>query len=230
MPLNPPSDYSSESDWMSYCVPIEVEAGHEQDQAVAICGQYWRDRKKMYYKEAKLQSSGNRVVKFVASDETIDGDGDIVRVDGWDLREFKKNPVLLWGHDKSQPPIGRVDKLEVRNKQLLAETTFMESQANPFAEQVYQMIKGGFVRAVSVGYLPIEYRQRKDAKGNFAGYEFLKQKLKELSVVTVPSNPNAVAYAKSLGLDLFSLQVNPDSLSVRKRQLQLMKMRINHAK
>jgi hypothetical protein len=38
---------------MSRCVPKEVEAGHEQQQAVAICYTYWRDKKGAYMEEPK---------------------------------------------------------------------------------------------------------------------------------------------------------------------------------
>ncbi len=51
---------------------------------------------------------GNRVIRFVASDETPDRVGDIIKVSGWNLTNYKKNPVVLWGHDQANtPPIGK---------------------------------------------------------------------------------------------------------------------------
>src|SRR5688572_32466802 len=49
-----------------------------------------------------------REVTWVASDESTDAMGDVIRVKGWDLKRFKLNPVLLWAHDDSLPPVGIV--------------------------------------------------------------------------------------------------------------------------
>jgi len=38
-----------------------------------------------------LEKAGDGPRVFVASEETVDRMGDIIHVDGWDLRNFKKN-------------------------------------------------------------------------------------------------------------------------------------------
>jgi hypothetical protein len=55
----------------------------------------------------KPKASG-RSLDFIASDETQDRYGDVIRADGWDLSAFKRNPVFLWAHQDKQTPIGRV--------------------------------------------------------------------------------------------------------------------------
>jgi hypothetical protein len=52
MPVKP-RENETESQFMSRCVPKEIEAGHEQQQAVAICYTYWRDKKGAYMEEPK---------------------------------------------------------------------------------------------------------------------------------------------------------------------------------
>jgi len=38
-----PSEYDNEQDWMAACVPIRIEEGNAQDQAVAACLNIWRE-------------------------------------------------------------------------------------------------------------------------------------------------------------------------------------------
>lgn len=45
-----PAEYETEKDWMAACVPMRVEEGDKQDQAVAVCMSMWREKK------AKLNS------------------------------------------------------------------------------------------------------------------------------------------------------------------------------
>ena len=50
--------------------------------------------------------SDERVIRFVCSTDGVKRDGNRLRNDGWDLESFSKNPVMLWSHDYSQPPVG----------------------------------------------------------------------------------------------------------------------------
>lgn len=40
-----PNNYQNEDEWMAACVPVRIEEGDEQDQAVAVCMSMWRERK-----------------------------------------------------------------------------------------------------------------------------------------------------------------------------------------
>lgn len=40
-----PKEYENESDWMAACVPVRIEEGDEQDQAVAVCMSMWKEKK-----------------------------------------------------------------------------------------------------------------------------------------------------------------------------------------
>jgi len=48
----------------------------------------------------------------VASTAALDRHGESVSVDGWNIDNFKKNPVLLWAHDHSVPAVGEVVRIE----------------------------------------------------------------------------------------------------------------------
>ena len=40
-----PNDYENQEAWMEACVPTRIDEGEEQDQAVAVCLNIWRERK-----------------------------------------------------------------------------------------------------------------------------------------------------------------------------------------
>jgi hypothetical protein len=40
------ANYETEKEWMAACVPVRIEEGEEQDQAVAVCLNIWRNRNK----------------------------------------------------------------------------------------------------------------------------------------------------------------------------------------
>ncbi len=47
-----------------------------------------------------------RTLRFCFSDNSVDRMGDTIDAAGWDLTDFNRNPVALWAHDSSAPPIG----------------------------------------------------------------------------------------------------------------------------
>ena len=166
--------------------------------------------------ETKSTALANGLVSFIASTDSVDRMGDRVRQDGWDLSQFKKNPVILWSHDHSIPPIGRAKRIEVKNGRLEMDVEYTPEDINPFGAMIGRMAKAGFLPAVSVGFRPLESRPLKSG-----GYEFLKNELLEVSSVGVPANQDAVQFAKSFANDdhirrLFASQ----SQSLRIRQAQ----------
>ena len=144
----------------------------------------------------KAEGEG-RTVKFAVSKDTEDRDGDTIKQTGWELTNFKKNPVVPFGHNYKDLPIAKSLSIEVVKNQLVSVAEFVTREVYPFADTVYQMLKGGFLNATSVGFKPLAYEQN-DERG---GYDFLKQELLEYSVVPIPSNPDALVQARDAGID-----------------------------
>jgi len=146
-------------------------------------------------------SAGERQMRFIASDESVDRYGDIIRASGWQLDNFRQNPVLLFGHQSRALPVGKVDPIQVVGTQLIADCQFLPEGATTMADEVWACVDAGALRAVSVGFAPTgPVNQLIDQSGNWTGFEFTSQELLELSVVPVPANPQALAVAKSLGI------------------------------
>jgi HK97 family phage prohead protease len=147
-----------------------------------------------------------RTVTFVFSDESVDLYGDTISARGWDWSAFENNPVALFGHDASKPEyvVGKAKNLRVQGARLVGDIEFMEAGVNPTAETVYQMVKGGFLNAVSVGFTPLEWVATKD-KSRPGGIDFKRQSLMEISIVPLPANQNALALARAAGIDVARL-------------------------
>jgi uncharacterized protein len=146
----------------------------------------------------------DRTLRFIGSDETPDRDGDVISVAGWDLNNYVKNPVFLWAHDYSIPPVGKANKVFNENGKLMFDIEFPEKGIYPLADLVYNLYKGGFLNATSVGFIGKEAAPReddavKDLPEWRRGVKFMAQELLELSAVPVPSNPSALQQAKSAG-------------------------------
>ena len=154
---------------------------------------------------SEVKDLGEGRLEITASTEALDRDGDIIRAGGWQLQNFKKNPVILWAHDYHSPPIGRADRVWIdrSDKKLSAEITFADTA---FAQDIYKLYQGGFLNTFSVGFLPLDWKYIEDALGR----EFIKQELLEISCVPVPSNPEALALARSKG---FSVPDNLDKIA-----------------
>lgn len=142
--------------------------------------------------EKKVGENGEDIFSIIASTSAVDRQGDVVDQKGWELGNFMKNPVLVWAHDYSQLPIGKVVSAQVVKGKLVADFVFASQEMNPFAQQVKSLYMEGFLNASSVGFIPLE-RQ---------GNTITKAELLELSLVPVPANQEALRLAMSKGLNV----------------------------
>lgn len=123
--------------------------------------------------------------RVLASTAAVDRQGDSIDQKGWDLANFKKNPVMPWAHDYSALPVAKATNVEVTERGLEAEFEFAPAEGNPMAQQVKTLYDEGYLNAVSVGFIP------KTRKGNvITGAELL-----EISFVPVPANQEALRLA-----------------------------------
>jgi len=130
----------------------------------------------------------------------VDRDEDVIDQSGWELGPYiKAGAPVLWAHQTTQPPIARAESIAVQGGRLKAVTVFPEKDIYPFADTIYGLVKGGFIKGTSVGFHPIEAEQRKGAK---KGVHFKRQELMEFSILPIPSNREALLEAKSAGYDV----------------------------
>lgn len=119
---------------------------------------------------------------IVISDALEDRHGDIVK-QSWVLKNYNKNPVLLDSHNYSSLEyiIGKLSGLKVKDDMLQGDAEFALS--NPRGMLGYNLAAGGYLNAVSAGFIPLEFGE----KG-----EILRSELLEVSMVSVPANPRSL--------------------------------------
>lgn len=138
---------------------------------------------------ATVTPVGERKMSFTISTAAVDRDGDTIDPKGWDLKSYIANPVVLWAHDYSSPPVGKAVNIKSTEHGLQADVEFLPQGMNQFADMIHDMCKSGFLNATSVGFRGMEYDEAQGRKG----YDFKKQELLEFSIVPVPCNPEALA-------------------------------------
>lgn len=133
----------------------------------------------------------------VASTEEVDRAGDSIAAQGWDLANFMKNPVIPWAHDYARPPVAKALACRVEEGSLVFQAQFPPAEDYAFADTVFRLYKGGFLRAFSVGFSPIQSEMQTTEKHGAAvvGTKFIRQELYEISCVTLPANPQALMAA-----------------------------------
>lgn len=150
------------------------------------------------FADAEMDEDGRRV-RYVISDGSVDRENDTIATGGWDVEAYRKNPVVLWAHSHRDLPVAKAVEITERDGRIEAVAEFAD---HPFAETVFQLVKGGFMRAVSVGFRPKEWTINEER----GGIDFKAQELLEFSVVPVPANPRALMAASAEGIDLEPLR------------------------
>lgn len=135
-----------------------------------------------------------REVIITASSGAVDRMGDVIDPNGWDLRHFEKNPVVLLDHDYRVEKIaGRVVDSWVDGEKFMQRIRLDDPSWNKAAELVAKRLESGSLRAVSVGFRPVEWEPIKSEDGKpTGGLKFKRQEQLELSWVAVPANQEAV--------------------------------------
>ena len=158
--------------------------------------------RKYFVVEEKEISDEERIIEFTNSTPTQDRYHDTIDQNGWQLENFRKNPVVLWAHDYGQPPVAKSVNVWVEEGKLKSRDQFTPRDLYPFGFMVFELYKNGFLNAKSVGFQPITYAFNNETEG----VEFYTQELLEHSCVPVPANPEALVSAKSMGIDLLPLK------------------------
>lgn len=158
--------------------------------------------RKAFAAEVKAATDpASRVIDFTISTASVDRMGDTIAIDGWKLDNYRKSPVVLWAHDSSMLPVAKGSNIRIDGGKLKASAEFMPRDISGFADAVFQALKGGYLSAVSVGFVPIKYSFVDDPTRRF-GIDFEEQELLEFSVVPVPANAEALIEARKAGLDV----------------------------
>jgi hypothetical protein len=150
----------------------------------------------------------SRIIQFILSTSTKDRHGTVLNQKGWDLENYKRNPIVAYQHNLSggmcsdpNPDfvIGKSVKIGTEGKgdekMLIADAQFEPAEVNPMAEKIFRKLLFGSLSRTSVGFLEKghgQYGVNDEAEGrDNETYYFEGQELLEYSIVNIPSNPDA---------------------------------------
>jgi len=163
-------------------------------------------------REASASAAGETgaTLDFIASTATLDRYHEVIEPAGWRLESYRRNPVFQNAHNYGDIlfTLGKALSTEVRgvgDGQALCQRIQFAVEVNPVARIAYGLYKGGFLNAVSVGFIPLKWEEpgAKDAGrvGDSAlpRRRYLEQELLEVSAVAIPANPDALALGVKSG-------------------------------
>jgi hypothetical protein len=134
----------------------------------------WHERKAMYS------------ARFVATAESVDRDGEVIRLRGLRWERYSRNPVVLLAHQNSVP-IGtsrnpKTGKLDIELGQDRAWLTCHFQEETQSGKEIAALVRGGFMGAASIGMENVQKR----------GREIVSADVTEWSIVAVPSCPTCL--------------------------------------
>ena len=148
--------------------------------------------------QVRATEKDDRTVEFTFSTSAEDRHRKILNQEGWELDNFNVNGIAGYMHDvygdgllsKPDPDdvIGKA-RAWVEGDELRGSITFEPKDLNEKADKVYRKIQFGSLNAVSVGFREIGEGEKDKESG---AYRFAGQELVEISVVNIPSNPEAL--------------------------------------
>lgn len=155
-------------------------------------------RRSLELPAVSTRAAGGRTVRFKASTRDLDRHGTRIDPMGLDLENFRKNPVFIWHHSyagfgatpKVENVLGKVTRLSRDASGLDIDAEFAPAEVNPAAETALKLVRGGFLSACSIGFIP--RRIEIEMEGGDEIPVIREAELLEVSLVMVGSNPNAL--------------------------------------
>jgi len=144
-----------------------------------------------------------RSIEFTFSTGDIDRGGERIDQESWNLKNFKKNPVVLFSHDSRNIAVGKIPKIGLDEKGNLSGKILFATEEGvgtygDLIKTLYNLYKNGFMSAVSVGFTAGEVVEDKK------GIILKNNELLEVSLVSIPANQ--MALAKQKGIDLTAIE------------------------
>ena len=148
-----------------------------------------------FVRDTTAEMIEKRQVEFVISTEAVDTYRTVFKLDGWDLADYTRNPIVCYQHRASSEDPDNIigtSTVRVEGSELIGTVTFEPAEINPRAEKIFQKVQSGTLRMASVGanVQTARFGVEENQEDPEVLY-FTKQRLLEWSVVSVGSNPDA---------------------------------------
>ena len=151
------------------------------------------------------------VKTFVLADEALNNYGFWLPMSGADLKQFERNPIMLWMHHRSWRgtkdeilPIGTWANIRIEDGKLLADAVF--DQEDDFALAIESKVEAGVIRMASLGLQVLATStEPKWIKPGQTSETPTKWRVREASIVDIGANNNACALVLYEGDEMINL-------------------------
>lgn len=170
----------------------------------------------------KTASGSKGVITFALTTNQIDRSND--RVQPTAFHPLPKSIPLLWSHDASLPPLGKVvnlryGKAKSGHDAVLGDPIFHDK--DDFSKLIHTLVNDDVIETGSIGFIPLAW-QEEDARpyiGRGEAYPFtdkirdyITAELLEFSICNVPMNPGAMSQKANNDPDVLSFDVIDDRI------------------
>jgi len=153
---------------------------------------------------------------FLLTDESLNSYGFWLKMDGADIEQFKRNPIMLWMHMRAWRgtrdevlPIGTWDNIRIEDGKLLADAVI--DTDDEFAASIALKVDKGIIRMASVGITVLETSSTpENLKPGQTRETVTKWRVREASLVDIGANDNAISLA------FYDTEGNPIELNAGK--------------
>lgn len=158
----------------------------------------------MFEAEVKDFSNAERSLLAVANAESVDRYEDIIMVDGWDLKNYKKNPVIMAFHDYRSLPVGRaLETFRDEKRKIKRLMQSIQFAAYPDTIRLFEMYRDKYIKGFSVGFIAMKEEPiKEDEEKKFMFFHeptrYLEQELLETSSVPIPAHPDALSEIRAM--------------------------------
>ena len=161
---------------------------------------YGEQRQLVTVSEAR-QMDGEGIHRIVIAANERSRNGDELNLRGVAFKNYLKNPVVLWAHDRfGGIPIGKTLEIDHDDQGKIV-VDFQFNSDDEFAARVENAWNGGFIRAASIRYLPTKVVEVRGNGGEVERLRVEESELLEWSLVPIPADPDSVrAAARELNL------------------------------
>lgn len=193
---NPWSRQANSPAWPSVMKDAESKLVYSNDETVVkqdtVTTNSSDFKSVLHDKDTVVPAKTIMVFRNIVTTPKKDRDGDVLRTGG---AEIDKMMPLLWQH-MHVAPIGRMlEVVEHNEKELIVTSAVIDSA---LGNDTANLVEFGALR-ISHGFIPKEFKELEKRDGEMPGYDITKFEIMEESVVSVPSNTDAVIEAVSRG-------------------------------
>lgn len=139
-----------------------------------------------------MQTPTPRLFTFTVITASVDFNGNLADLNGWNFDRYHANPVVFFNHRHTDPPIGKSISLVQVGNVFQAE---IELAPTALGTMIADLLDKGYIRGASAGWKPTAWDLRLDSKGFPIGIHSHTQDLLELSIVGLPASAETLKQA-----------------------------------